>query len=93
MTKLLAAAHSTIMIANPHLRTLGRVSTDMSAVLLWFSPPSSMSPTTDLKQVSFLAITFLVDNSIEWSDRHLSISSELQSLIFQDDKTTPRIHA
>ncbi|KAF8492360.1 beta-lactamase-like protein [Russula emetica] len=25
-----------------------------------------MSPTTDLKQVRFLAITFLVDNSIEW---------------------------
>lgn len=46
----------------------------------------SMSPTTDLKQVRFLRITFLVDNSIEWLDRHLSISSfELQLLTFQDD--------
>ena len=31
-----------------------------------------MSPTTDLKRVQFLAITFLVDNSIEWLDTYLS---------------------
>jgi hypothetical protein len=59
----------------------------MSAVLLWLSPLTlTMSPTADLKQVRFLAITFLVDNSIEWLDRHLSFSSfEPQSLTFQDD--------
>jgi hypothetical protein len=59
----------------------------MSTVLLWLSPLSlTMSPTTDLKQVRFLAITFLVDNSIEWLDKHLYISSfKPQSLTFQDD--------
>jgi hypothetical protein len=54
--------------------------------LVMGQPAFSMSPTTDLKQVQSLGITFLVDNSIEWLDRHPSISSfEPQPLTFQDD--------